>query len=158
VQRVVVVGRGGAGKSTFARELGAASGLPVIELDKEFWNADLEPLRKDVWAQRQARLAASPRWIMDGDLGPYDDLAPRLRRADTVVVLDLPLWRCAWRAWRRGPERRDFWAWTLRWRRVSKPALLRAVAEHAPAAELVVLRSPASVRAWLGQPGRRASS
>jgi adenylate kinase family enzyme len=149
VERVVVLGRGGAGKSTFARMLAVASGLTVIELDKAFWSADLEPLPKDVWAQRQALLAAPSRWIMDGDLGPYDDVAPRLRRADTVVVLDLPLWRCAWRAWRRGRERRDFWVWTVRWRRDSRPALLRAVAEHAPEARLVTLRCPAAVRDWL---------
>ena len=157
VERVVVFGRGGAGKSTFARGLGTATGLPVIVLDQEFWNPDLEPLPKDVWAERQAVLADQPRWIMDGDLGPYDDVAPRLRRADNVVMLDLALWRCAWRAWRRGPERRDFWEWTVRWRRVSRPALLRAVAEFAPTAELVVLRSPASVRDWL-QTSWRASS
>ena len=128
-----------------------------IVLDQEFWNPDLEPLPKDVWAERQAVLADQPRWIVDGDLGPYDDVAPRLRRADNVVMLDLALWRSAWRAWRRGPERRDFWEWTVRWRRVSRPALLRAVAEFAPTAELVVLRSPASVRDWL-QTGWRASS
>jgi hypothetical protein len=32
---------------------------------------------------------------MDGDLGPYDALAPRLTRADTVLILDFALMRCA---------------------------------------------------------------
>lgn len=155
MERVVIFGRGGAGKSVLARELGAATGLPVVELDKQFWSAELEPLPPNAWARRQADLAAEPRWIMDGDLGPYDAVEPRLRRADTVVVLDLPLWVCAWRARRRGPERRDFWDWTLRWRRHSRPRLLRAIAERAPQAEVVILRSPRSVRRWLADAGRR---
>ena len=112
MQRVVILGRGGAGKSAFARDLGARTSLPVIELDKEYWNSRLEPLPKDEWARRQLALVEAPQWIMDGDLGPYDVVEPRFRRADTVVVLDLPLWLCAWRALRRGRERRDFWEWT----------------------------------------------
>ena len=155
MERVVIFGRGGAGKSVLARELGAATGLPVVELDKQFWSAELEPLPPDEWARRQAVLAAEPRWIMDGDLGPYDAVEPRLRRADTVVVLDLLLWVCAWRAWRRGPERRDFWDWTRRWRRHSRPGLLRAIGELAPQSEVVILRSPGSVRRWLADAGRR---
>jgi hypothetical protein len=111
-------------------------------------------LPPEEWARRQAILAAEPRWIMDGDLGPYDAVEPRLRRADTVVVLDLPLWLCAWRAWRRGPQRRDFWDWTLRWRRHSRPGLLRAIDELAPLADIVILRSPRSVRRWLAAMSR----
>jgi adenylate kinase family enzyme len=149
LERVVILGRGGAGKSVLARELGAATGLPVVELDQEFWTPDLRPLPAPDWARRQAVLAAGPRWIMDGDLGPYDVVEPRLRRAGTVVVLDLPLWLCAWRARRRGPQRRDFWSWTVRWRRRSRPALLRAIADAAPAADVVILRSRRAVRRWL---------
>ena len=149
MERVVILGRGGAGKSVLARGLGSAVGLPVVELDKEFWNDRLEPLPVGEWRRRQAALAARPAWVMDGDLGPDDDVEPRLRRADTVVVLDLPLWRCAWRAWRRGPERRDFWAWTVRWRRASRPGLRRSIARHAPGAEVVTLRRPRAVGRWL---------
>ncbi len=127
MNRVVVLGRGAAGKSTLARELGDAVGLPVVELDKEFWSPQLDAMPLDAWRARQRSLAEGPRWIMDGDLGPYDDLEPRLRRADTVVVLDLPVWLCAWRAVRRGRERRDFWRWVLRWRQDSRPVLLGAV-------------------------------
>lgn len=149
MSRIVVLGRGGAGKSIFAFELGRARGLPVIELDKEFWSAELEPMGLELWRDRQRTLAQEPRWIMDGDLGPYDDLAPRLRRADTVVVLDMPLWLCLWRALRRGRERRDFWLWVVRWRRRSRPKLLAAMAAHAPHAHQVVLRHPADVKRWL---------
>lgn len=149
MERVVVFGRGSAGKSALARELGTATGLPVVELDNEFWSVDLEPLAPEEWARRQAILAAQPRWIMDGDLGPYDVVEPRLRRADTVVVLDLPLWLCAWRARRRGPARRDFWEWTIRWPRHSRPSLLRAISELAPRADVVILRTRRSVRRWL---------
>jgi adenylate kinase family enzyme len=152
VERVVILGRGGAGKSVLARDLRSATGLPVIELDQEFWTPDLRPLPPPLWADRQAVLAAAPRWIMDGDLGPYDEVEPRLRRADTVVILDLPLWLCAWRAWRRGPERRDFWTWTVRWRRQSRPGLLRAVADVGPQAEVVILRNRRAVHRWVASP------
>ena len=145
----MVLGRGGAGKSTFARTLGPRIGVEVIELEKVFWSETLEPLAADEWADRQEVLAEGQRWIMDGDLGPYDVLAPRLRRADTVVVLDLPLWPCAWRAWRRGRERRDFWLWTIRWRRDSRPRLLEAVDDGAPDADLVVLTNRRAIERWL---------
>lgn len=156
MDRVVILGRGAAGKSALAHELGITAGLPVIELDKEFWSDDLKPLPAEDWARQQSILAERACWIMDGDLGPYDHIEPRIRRADTVVVLDMPLWLCAWRAWRRGPERRDFWDWTVRWRRQSRPRLLRAVSDLAPRAEVVILRSPRSVRRWLVAVGIRA--
>ena len=39
-----------------------------------------------------------------------------LPRADTVLILDFSLTRCAWRALRRSRERADFWWWLLTWR------------------------------------------
>lgn len=149
MERVVVFGRGGAGKSTFALELSCATGLPVVELDKQFWSENLDPLPPDEWAGVQARLTARDQWILDGDLGPYDAPAARLRRADTVVVLDLSLARCAWRAARRGREGAVFWWWLLTWRWCSRGKVLDAVAIHAPTARLSVLRSPAQVRLFL---------
>ena len=148
VQRVVVLGRGGAGKSTAAVRLGQLTGLPVIELDKHFWSSDLRPSSQPDWARITSDLAARPDWVMDGDLGPYDVLAPRLRRADTVLVLDYGLLRCGWRALRRSRERADFWRWVLTWRRRSRPVLLRAIAEHAPTASCHVVKSPKELAAW----------
>jgi hypothetical protein len=63
----------------------------VVELDAYFWSADLVPLDRGRWVAVQGTLAAADDWIMDGDLGPYDVLAPRLARADTVVLLDFAL-------------------------------------------------------------------
>lgn len=151
VNRVVIFGRGGSGKSTLARRLAAITRLPLIELDKEFWNDELEVLPGALWAQRQHDLASADRWIMDGDLGPYDDVEPRLNRADTVIILDMSLWRCAWRAARRGRERRDFWKWTIRWRRVSRPQLLAEIGAHASQAEIRTFHTPAAVEVWLEQ-------
>ncbi len=146
---MVILGRGGAGKSVMAGQLGELTGLPVIDLDAEFWNARLEPLPAKEWRRRQEALADVAMWIMDGDLGPYDQLEPRLRRADTVVLLDMPLWLCAWRTWRRGHGRRDHWLWTIRWRRLSRPHLMAAISDLGPTAAVVVLNGRRSVRRWL---------
>ena len=42
MQRIAVVGSGGAGKSTFGRELGRLLGLPVIHLDHHYWRPGLD--------------------------------------------------------------------------------------------------------------------
>jgi adenylate kinase family enzyme len=149
VERVVVFGRGGAGKSTFSRCLGDATGLPVVELDEIYWGPDLRALSAEEWEARQGLVVAEPSWILDGDLGPYDLTAPRLARADTVVILDTHITRCVARALRRGARRRDFWAWTLRWGTWSRPRILGDVRRYAPGADLVILRTPREASGWL---------
>jgi hypothetical protein len=149
MERVVVLGRGAAGKSTAAIRLGQLSGLPVIELDKHFWQPGLTPMPLDEWTQLQNVLTARDRWIMDGDLGAHDAPAARLARADTVLIFDFSLVRCAWRAWRRSRERHDFWWWLLTWRYHSRGAVLHAVANFASCADVHILRTPGDVRRFL---------
>jgi adenylate kinase family enzyme len=139
---VVILGRGAAGKSTLARRLGATTGLPVIEVDKAFWRSGLSATPREQWVVMQERLVAADRWIMDGDLGPFDAVEVRLRAADTVIFLDFSLVRCAWRAIRRSRERADFWYWLLAYRYQSRPILREAIAKHAPHAVLHVFRGP----------------
>jgi len=131
--------------------LGLVVGLPVLELDQHFWAPDLTPKPARQWAQVQSELAAADRWVMDGDLGPYDVLAPRLSRADTVVVLDFGLLRCLWRAVRRSREGADLWWWVTTWRRRSRPIVLHAIAVHGSAAEVHLVRTPRQCRRLLGQ-------
>ena len=146
-----VVGRGGAGKSVLAARLGVLTGLPVIELDKHFWSSDLTPLPMDQWKALQRDLISAKRWILDGDLGPYDAPEVRLNSADTVVVLDFALWRCAWRAARRSRENLVFWRWLVSYRRRSLPGVMTVIAAHARDADVYVLRKPRDVRRFLAR-------
>ena len=148
---MIVLGRGGAGKSTLARRLGTMTGLPVVELDQLFWSADLRPQTPQRWTDIQADLVRADSWIMDGDLGPHDVLDVRLRAADTVLVLDFGLLRCAWRAVRRSRERLDFWRWLVGYRRHSLPLVTAAIARHAADAQVLVFRSPRSVRRFVAR-------
>lgn len=142
----MILGRGAAGKSTAAKELGRITGLPVVELDEHFWSAKVRPTSPAAWAQQQRHLAAANCWIMDGDLGPYDVLGPRLIRADTVLILDFGPVRCAWRAARRSRERRDFWWWLLTWRHQARRVVLEAVSRYAQGADVCVITSPRQLR------------
>jgi adenylate kinase family enzyme len=142
MKRVVILGPGGSGKSTLAVRLGEITGLRVIELDKVFWQPSLAATPRDQWVEIQRRLVEEDAWIMDGDLGPYDAVEVRLRAADTIIFLDFPLVRCAWRAVRRSRERADFWLWLFQYRRKSRPFLMEAIANHAPQATLHVLPGP----------------
>jgi hypothetical protein len=105
------------------------------------------------WTELQRRLARADSWIMDGDLGPFDVLDVGLRRADTVLLLDFPLLRCAYRAVRRSREGREFWRWVWSYRRRWRPLITAAVAVHAPNAEVIVLRDPAAVARFLARAG-----
>ena len=99
MHRVIIAGGPGSGKSTLARALSARTGLPVVHLDRFQWLPGWET-RPSIERDRIIREAAEePRWIMDGNY--FETLHHRLRRADTVIWLDLPVWhryaRVTWR-------------------------------------------------------------
>jgi cytidylate kinase len=154
VKTVVILGRGGAGKSTLARRLGEITGLPVVTLDELYWQPGLVAPGRERWTAIQRELVQQDRWIMDGDLGPGDVPGVRLQAADTVIVLDFSFLRCAWRAIRRSPERADFWMWLWAYRRRSLPLVREAIATHARGADLHVLRTPRAVGRFTAQARR----
>jgi adenylate kinase family enzyme len=156
MKRVVIIGRGASGKSTLAARLGEITGLPVIELDKVFWQPGLVATPRDRWVVVQERFVAEEGWIMDGDLGPYDVVEVRLRAADTIILLDFSLVRCAWRTIRRSRERADFWRWLLAYRWQSRPILMEAIANHAVNADLHVFRNPEALRQFVAKVAREA--
>ncbi len=56
MKRVVIIGPGASGKSILARQLGQITGLPVIELDKVFWQPGLVDTPRDQWVELQLKL------------------------------------------------------------------------------------------------------
>jgi adenylate kinase family enzyme len=99
MQRVLVIGPCGAGKSTAALELGRRLGLPVYHLDRLHWREGWVESSREELVAALAPIMAGERWLIDGNYG--GTMAGRLERADTVVYLDYPTWLCLWRALRR---------------------------------------------------------
>ena len=92
MERVMIIGCGGAGKSTLARKLGEKTGLPVVHLDKLFWKPGWESLSRDEFDVLHRRELAKERWIIDGN---FDRTIPeRLARCDTVIYLDFSRLAC----------------------------------------------------------------
>lgn len=99
VQRVMIVGQPGSGKSWLALQIGRRLGLPVYHMDHIHWQAG--------WVERDgaeklrlcAQVEALDHWVFEGN---FTATAPnRTARADLVIWLDLPvglrLWRVTWR-------------------------------------------------------------
>jgi len=158
MRRVVILGRGGAGKSVLARQLSDVTGIPAVELDALFWQPGPTPMDPSRWAACQHELVQRGCWILDGDLGPYDTaLEVRLRAADTIVVLDFTFLRCAWRTLRRGREQAEYWHWVRAYRRRSLPDVMRAISSEASRAKLYVLRNPTMVQRFVNETRQAAA-
>src|SRR4051794_36449574 len=93
MERILVMGSPGSGKSTFARRLSQVTGMPVVSLDALYWNPGWQPSDAIEFEARLADAIRLPRWIMDGD---YMWWAGDVRRsmADAVIWFDLPRWAC----------------------------------------------------------------
>jgi adenylate kinase family enzyme len=99
MRKVVVIGSGGSGKSTFARRLGVATGLEVIHLDSVFWRPNWARTPTDEWERTIRELVGRDKWIMDGNFG--GTRAIRFDACDTVIFLDLPRTVCMYRVIKR---------------------------------------------------------
>lgn len=167
MQRVAIIGPGGAGKSTLARRLGALTGLPIIHLDTEYWRPGWVATPEEEWAARVNELAARDSWIIDGNFG--GTLQPRIERADTVVYLDFERRVYIWRVLKRRFQHRDrgrtrpdmaagceekidwaFLKWLWNYSATRRPEALRLLADAAARGKQVaILRNDREVAAFL---------
>ncbi len=99
MQRVLIIGSPGAGKTTFAKALSQHLQLPLVHLDKLFWRGEWEQTPKEEFDAALQRELEQPQWIIDGNY--FRTLDQRLAVCDTVIWLDLPTVVCLWRVIKR---------------------------------------------------------
>ena len=93
MQRILVMGSSGSGKSTFSRRLSAITGIPMVSVDALYWKPGWVESAKDEFHERLSAAARQPRWIMDGNFTSH---LVELRRdaCDTLIWFDLPRVTC----------------------------------------------------------------
>ena len=172
MRRIMVIGSGGSGKSTFARRLGEILGIEVVHLDREHWQPGWVAPPKEVWRGRVEQLAGGDSWIIDGNYSGTLDV--RLAACDTVVFLDLPRAVCLWRVLKRaltlrGRTRADmaegcvekldlsFLAWVWNYPSRTRPKVFALIEKHARGKRVVRLRTPASVEQFLAEVAEEAA-
>jgi adenylate kinase family enzyme len=118
MKKVLIIGCGGAGKSTLAKKMGLLTGLPVIHLDQYYWKANWVASTPSEWEKRVQQLVQQPAWIMDGNYGGTMD--SRIAQADTLIFLDYPSWLCLLRVLKR----------TVRYWRQTRPEMTAGCQER----------------------------
>jgi len=166
MKRIMIVGKPGAGKSTFARALGERTGLPVVHIDLIHW--------KPGWIERDhaektrmcQEVHAREEWIFEG--GHSATWSERLQRCDTLIWLDFPIWLRVWRVFTRTirnygcsridlpegcPERFDMEFYRFIWRtRKSARRKILSLIEDAPKGKRILrLTSNSETRRFLEQ-------
>lgn len=92
MNRIVIIGCGGAGKSTLARQLGEKLTLPVVHLDKLFWKPGWVEETQEEFDRKLALELEKPRWIIDGNFNRT--MPQRLEKCDTIIYLDFSRLAC----------------------------------------------------------------
>jgi adenylate kinase family enzyme len=154
VDKVAIIGCGGSGKTVLAHRLGELLNAPVTHLDVVYYDDEWNTLPAEKFTAVQEELVAAPRWVIDGNYAAT--LPIRLAAADTVIFLDLPALSCLWgiarrRIRHRGGQHdqtgvydritRQFLRYVTGYRRNMAPRVHALIAEHAPHAQVHVLRS-----------------
>jgi len=163
MQRVLVLGSSGSGKSTFARQLGKILDIEVIHLDSYFWNPYWIETSADLWEQKLTHLLEKESWVMDGNY--TSSLERRLAYADTVIFLDLSRARCFWRVLGRYLKHRgvnrpelpegcnekidlDFIKWIWNYPNRSHKRIMQ-ILDHQPKAKVRILKGSAQIEAFI---------
>ena len=92
MERIVIIGCGGAGKSTLARQLGEKLDIPVVHLDKLFWRPGWVQVSREEFDKLHRDAIAQDRWIIDGNFDRT--MEERIQRSDTVIYLDFSRFAC----------------------------------------------------------------
>jgi len=163
MERILVLGSSGSGKSIFAQQLGEKLEIEVIHLDSYYWKPNWTATPDQEWEEKISRLLEKDLWVMDGN---YPSSLPlRMKYADTIIFLDFGSLKCLWRCVRRyfkykGMNRpelasgcnekidKDFLKWIWYYPRDIKPKIVDMV-RNAKDKTIIELKGSKQVKAFL---------
>ena len=99
MERILVIGNAGSGKSTFSKVLAEKTGLPLVHLDKLWWKGNWEQTSREEFDVLLQQVLEQPQWIIDGNFSRT--LPHRLKYCDHVFFFDLPVLIPLWGVTRR---------------------------------------------------------
>ncbi|MEW6125739.1 MAG: DNA topology modulation protein [Acidobacteriota bacterium] len=164
MNKILIIGSGGAGKSTFARQLSKILQIEVIHLDSLYWQAGWVEMPKPEWKRLLAELLMRDAWIMDGNYSGTLEL--RIEACDTIIFLDIAPLICLWRIFKRWARYRnqrrpdmaegcleklsfEFIVWILNYRNRTRPKVIKVLQEKAVDKNVLWLRSTREVEKFL---------
>lgn len=99
LKRIMIFGRPGSGKSTFATWLSRSLGLPLHHLDKHFYINNWVERDYQEFLQIQKTIVSTDYWIIDGN--NTKSLESRFSQADLVLYFNFPKFICYLRVIKR---------------------------------------------------------
>ena len=163
MQKILVIGSSGAGKSTFARKLRDKTQLPLYYLDMLWHKPDRTTISREEFDGQLEKLLQLDRWIIDGNF--QRTLEVRLRACDTVFLLDYPLEVCLSSVETRIGQVRDdmpwietefdpeFKQWIIDFQTTHLPQIYRLLKQYQDQRSVIIFKSRGEANAYLNTLG-----
>ncbi len=98
-QRIMIFGRPGSGKSTFAFWLHNKTEIPLFYLDRYFYIRNWIERDYNEFLKIQEKMVNKKSWIIDGNC--LSSLEMRYQKANICIYFNLPIYICYWRLLKR---------------------------------------------------------
>lgn len=99
IKRIMIFGRPGGGKSTFAAQLSKILNLPLHHLDKHFYKEKWVERDYDEFLAIQQAIVNNEAWVIDGNATRSFEM--RWAKADWVFYFNFPKTTCYFRVFKR---------------------------------------------------------
>jgi adenylate kinase family enzyme len=155
--KIAIIGCPGSGKSTLASQLHTILGISLFHLDQYFWKPGWQRPDRDEFKKVHDALCDKNEWIIEGMAVRLFEY--RVKQADVIVFLDIPLRVCLYRIFKRAllnfgkvifssapgcPERLPDWEflkYVLNFNKIYKPEVKKLLQDYKGQKKIFIIKN-----------------